>query len=251
MDQNCQWIIPDWPAPVQVHALSTLRQGGVSNAPYDSLNLADHVGDDKQAVAANRKRLICAAALPSTPCWLKQVHGTNVIDAGYVAKVCTADASYTDKPGVVCTVLTADCLPLLLCDRHGRVVCAVHAGWRGLAGGVIEAAITALGLDTRDLLAWMGPAIGPDVFEVGDEVRRQFINIDNDSQEAFRPSPQGRWLADIYHLARLRLLKRGVQHIYGAKWCTLSDPERFYSYRRNGNTGRMATMIWMQDDNET
>jgi hypothetical protein len=219
----------------------------VSDAPYASLNLAGHVGDDENAVVNNRKRLIGAASLPAMPHWLKQVHGVACVNAMDIADGCTADASYTNKSGIVCAVLTADCLPLLLCDKHGSTVCAVHAGWRGLAHGVIESAITAVGISAKDLLAWMGPAIGPDAFEVGAEVRQLFIQTDNDAQEAFRPSPRGRWLADIYHLARLRLLKRGVEHIYGGKWCTLSDPERFYSHRRDGNTGRMASMIWILD----
>jgi len=247
MEHKCQWIVPDWPAPSQVHALSTLRLGGVSGAPYESLNLADHVGDDEYAVAVNRERLISAGALPSMPRWLRQVHGANVIDVAYMTKAHAADASYTDKSGLVCVVLTADCLPLLLCDKHGQVVCAIHAGWRGLAGGVVEAAVHAIGIGASEILAWMGPAIGPDAFEVGDEVRQEFITADEDFQGAFRPSSQGRWLADIYQLAGIRLRKLGVKDIYGANWCTLSDPGRFYSYRRDGNTGRMATMIWIQD----
>ena len=244
---DCQWLVPQWPAPARVHALSTLRHGGVSHAPYASFNLAAHVGDDAGAVAANRERLINAAALPSMPCWLNQVHGTNVVAAHDVEADTEADACYTNTGGSVCAVLTADCLPLLICDRNGGTVCAIHAGWRGLAAGVIESAVTALGISGRDILAWLGPAIGAAAFEVGDEVRQQFLENDNAAQGAFRPSPQGRWLADIYQLARLRLLRQGVEHVYGGEWCTYSDPERFYSYRRDGKTGRMGSMIWIQD----
>lgn len=247
MQQDCQWIVPEWPAPSRVRALSTLRGGGVSCAPYDTFNLAEHVGDDRHAVTVNRQRLITAAALPSMPLWLKQVHGAHTIHAGEVAGTVSADACFTDRPAQVCAILTADCLPLLICDTQGRRVCALHAGWRGLVNGVVEAAVTALGMPGRDLMAWMGPAIGPDNFEVGDEVRTRFMSADRDSLHAFRPSPQGRWLADIYQLTRLRLERQGVGHIYGAKWCTVSDPERFYSYRRDGKTGRMASMIWLQE----
>jgi hypothetical protein len=245
-NQKFRCLFPDWPAPPRIRALSTLRQGGVSNVPFDLLNLADHVGDDEDAVAINRERLMSAADLPSMPRWLRQVHGTNVIDAADVGDSREADASYTDKPGVICAVLTADCLPILLCDRPGQHVCAIHAGWRGLAAGVIESAISAWGISGGNIFAWLGPAIGPDAFEVGDEVRRQFIDSDESSRAAFRSSKDGRWLADIYHLARLRLAGQGVEHIYGGKWCTFSDPGSFYSYRRDGNTGRMASMIWIQ-----
>lgn len=241
------WLVPQWPIPSRVHALCTLRHGGVSRAPYETFNLAAHVGDDAGAVAANRERLINAAALPSMPLWLNQVHGTDVVEAQDVEADTEADACYTSASGRVCAVLTADCLPLLVCDRNGRTVCAIHAGWRGLAAGVIESAVTALGINGRDILAWLGPAIGPDAFEVGDEVRRQFLKDDDAAQDAFRPAHQGRWLADIYQLARLRLLRQGVGHIYGGEWCTCSDRERFYSYRRDGKTGRMASMIWIQD----
>lgn len=245
--QNVQWLTPGWPAPPRIRALSTLRSGGVSEVPFGSLNLADHVGDDERAVALNRERLITAAGLPAMPRWLHQVHGTGVIDAAALIKDREADASFTDKTGIVCAVLTADCLPLLLCDRQGRHVCAIHAGWRGLAAGVIESAISAWGVPGSEILAWMGPAIGPDVFEVGDDVRQRFIDTDSDSLAAFRSGNQGCWLADIYQLARLRLAREGVEHIYGGEWCTVSDAEHFFSYRRDGNTGRMASMIWIED----
>jgi YfiH family protein len=238
------WIIPDWPAPPHVRAVSTTRLGGVSVAPHDSFNLADHVGDDPMSVGANRMRLIESLQLPAMPVWLNQVHGARVVDAAYGA--CEADAAYTDQAGRVCAVLTADCLPILLCDTHGARVAAVHAGWRGLAAGVIEAALDAMG--AKNLLVWLGPAIGPQTFEVGDEVRAVFMAHDAKAQQAFRPSGGGRWLADIYRLARQRLAARGVARVYGGGECTYSDAERFYSHRRDGKTGRMATLIWLEAD---
>ncbi len=241
------WIIPDWPAPQRVRACSTSRSGGVSGPPFDSFNLAGHVGDDTEKVAENRARLKQALDLPAEPVWLKQVHGTRVVDAAGVSGTPEADGSYTRETGVVCAVLTADCLPLLLCDEQGSRVAAVHVGWRGLAAGVIEAALQHVG-DTRQLMAWLGPAIGPLSFEVGDEVRETFVTHDPAVQHAFRPSPPGRWLADLYHLARQRLNAQGVTRIYGGGWCTYSESQRFYSYRRDGVTGRMATLIWMKNE---
>lgn len=237
------WILLDWPAPATVRAVSTTRHGGVSAAPYDSLNLGDHVGDDPAAVTENRARLARALELPTPPVWLRQVHGTQVIAAA--AGGCEADAAHTQQAGVVCAVLTADCLPLLLCNSAGTQVAAVHAGWRGLAAGVIEAALDSMG-EPKHLMAWLGPAIGPAAFEVGDEVRAAFLAQDASAQAAFRPSPTGRWLADIYQLARVRLAARGVNRIYGGHWCTYSDAERFYSHRRDQVSGRMATLIWLE-----
>ncbi|MDO9371556.1 MAG: peptidoglycan editing factor PgeF [Gammaproteobacteria bacterium] len=239
------WIIPDWPAPSTVRAVSTTRRGGVSVAPYDALNLGDHVGDDTRAVEQNRAHLMEALNLPASPVWLRQVHGARAVDA--MRGPCEADAAYTGQPGVVCAVLTADCLPLLLCNAAGTRVAAVHVGWRGLAAGVIEAALAVMG-PGADLLAWLGPAIGPGAFEVGNEVRDIFIAHDTRAQSAFRPSPNGRWWADIYQLARLRLAAHGVARVYGGHGCTYSDAGRFYSYRRDGITGRMATMIWLETD---
>jgi YfiH family protein len=244
---NLEFIIPDWPAPPGIHALTTTRRGGVSLAPYDSLNLGDHVGDAPEAVAENRRRLVEALSLPAEPRWLSQVHGTCAANAAKISSGCEADASHTDRPGVVCAVLTADCLPLLLCDRDGRHVAAVHAGWRGLLNGVIEKAIEAMGAQAP-LLAWLGPAIGPQAFEVGEEVRQAFIEVDAAAASAFKPSPGGRWLADIYALARLRLQAIGVGSVHGGQHCTYSEPERFYSYRRDAQTGRMASLIWIGDN---
>lgn len=235
-------IIPDWPAPPNVRALQTTRSGGVSVGAYASLNLGDHVGDDPVAVARNRE-LLCAA-LPSDPAWLKQVHGNVVAEADGMAGVPDADASVARKPGTVCAVMTADCLPLLLCDQAGTTVAAAHAGWRGLADGVIEATVRAMDIAPEELLVWLGPAIGPQAFEVGNEVRQAFMAFDANAADAFVPRGE-KWLADIYLLARQRLALLGVTQVYGGGLCTYSDQNRFYSYRRDGATGRMASLIWL------
>ncbi|MEN6586737.1 MAG: peptidoglycan editing factor PgeF [Sulfuricella sp.] len=241
------WIVPDWPAPANVHALVTTRGGGASVAPYASLNLGDHVGDDPAAVAANRRML--QASLPAEPVWLKQVHGRGIAAANHATGVPEADGSVARKPGVVCAVLTADCLPVLLCDRAGTAVAAAHAGWRGLADGVVEAAVQAMAVEAGELLAWLGPAIGPRAFEVGGEVRQIFMEHDPAAELAFVPSANaGKWLADIYLLARQRLARIGVSAVYGGDYCTYSDAERFYSYRRDGVTGRMASLIWVDQE---
>ncbi len=239
-----EWLTPDWPASASVHAATTTRGGGVSAGAYASLNLGDHVGDAPAAVAENRRRVQAALGLPAAPAWLSQVHGTDVVDAA-AGCGCAADAAVADRPGVVCAVLTADCLPLLLCDRAGSRVAAVHAGWRGLLAGVVEATLARLALPGSELLVWLGPAIGPDAFEVGPEVREAFLAVDTAAAAAFRPSPQGRWLADIYLLARQRLARCGVTAVYGGDRCTVHEAQRFYSYRRDGVTGRMASLIWL------
>ncbi len=238
------WIVPDWPAPARVRALSTTRAGGVSVAPYDSLNLGTHVGDDPANVAANRAQV--RRIVRSEPAWLNQVHGTVVVDAASVAGVPDADASVSRTPGAVCVVMTADCLPVLLCDRAGSVVGAAHAGWRGLHGGVIEATVAAMQVAPADVIAWLGPAIGPTAFEVGDEVRAAFVAVDAIADAAFKPAGQpGKWLADIYLLARQRLAALGVTAVYGGDCCTVSESRRFFSYRRDGVTGRMASLVWL------
>jgi YfiH family protein len=246
---NIELILPDWSAPPRVRACTTTRRGGVSIGPFASLNLAGHVGDDPDAVAANRARLSAALALPAEPVWLHQVHGCEVAAADTAAGPTppAADAVVARAPGQVCAVLTADCLPLLLCDRAGSVCAAVHAGWRGLHAGVIEAAVARLALPGAALLAWLGPAIGPARFEVGPEVREAFIASDAAAVDAFRRGRGDRWFADLYALARLRLAALGVRQVSGGGLCTLSDPGRFYSYRRDGRTGRMATLIWLDD----
>lgn len=240
------FIIPDWPAPANVRALVTTRHGGVSIGPYASLNLGDHVGDDPAAVAANRHLL--RTHLPAEPVWLQQVHGTRCIAAATAVPNSEADAAFTRSPGVVCAVLTADCLPILLCDTDGTVVAAAHAGWRGLAAGVIEATVAVMAVPGERLLAWLGPAIGPQHFEVGGEVRDTFIAHDPQAVQAFVARPngtQGKWLCDIYLLAAQRLKALGVCRLASADFCTVRDAERYFSYRRDGATGRMASLIWL------
>lgn len=241
------WIRPDWPAPARVRALATTRQGGVSLPPYASLNLGTHVGDLPAHVAANRAAL--GSIVPGTPLWLNQVHGTRVVDADRCDEsLPDADAAVSHTPGAVCVVMTADCLPVLLCDRTGSVVAAAHAGWRGLQAGVIEASVAAMQVPPLEVFAWLGPAIGPTAFEVGDEVRAAFSAADPAAANAFRPAAApGKWLADLYQLARQRLETLGVAGIFGGDLCTYSDPERFYSYRRDGVTGRMASLIWLDE----
>lgn len=239
------WLRPDWPAPASVRACSTSRHGGVSRAPRDSLNLALHVGDDPDHVRVNRARLTRRLALPREPAWLSQVHGSRVIDASTSCDGVKADASVAFESRVVCAVLTADCLPVLFCDRAGSRVAAAHVGWRGLLAGVLEATVEVLAARPGELMAWFGPAIGPAAFEVGLEVRDAFIAHYAGSAAAFAPSPAGRWLADICQLARLRLAAVGVTAVYGGRLCTYSDPARFFSYRRDKCTGRMANLIWL------
>jgi len=259
------WLVPDWPAPARVCALSTTRQGGVSKGPYGlaggapgGLNLGTHVGDDAADVARNRARL--AACLPSMPQWLEQVHGCAVATVDHVAApgapVPQADASLALASGHVCAVMTADCLPVLLCDAQGTVVGAAHAGWRGLCSGVIEATLSrmqaAAGAGAPRWLAWLGPAIGPDAFEVGAEVRDAFLAQARADEQAavaaaFRAGAPGKYLADIYALARTRLARAGCTEVYGGDACTVADAGRFYSYRRDGVTGRMASLVWLAD----
>ena len=292
------WLIPDWPAPAGVRALSTLRGGGVSGNPYASLNLGEHVGDGAKAVAENRRLLRAAAGLPAEPAWLTQVHGTCVHDldlpsgpadscdhadpaspvdatgaaflgggamvttpaagamdvsdaasrrvGGRPLTAAVADAAVTRQPGRVCAILTADCLPVLLTTESGDRVGAAHAGWRGLAGGVIEATVSALGASPSSLLAWLGPAIGPRHFEIGAEVREALLQGDRGAQAAFAPTPAGRFMADLYALARRRLARLGVERVFGGGECTHTDADRYFSHRRDGRTGRQATLIWLE-----
>lgn len=236
-------IVPDWPAPARVKSLMTTRVGGVSQAPWTSFNLGDHVGDDAAHVAANRARL--RRHMPAEPGWLRQVHGARVVELGREPNP-EADASFTRASGQVCAVLTADCLPVLFCDRAGSVVAAAHAGWRGLADGVLEATVAAMQVPPGDLLVWLGVAIGPLAFEVGDEVRETFIAQHPAAATAFIPqSTPGKWLAEIYRLAHVHLNAAGVQAIYGGGRCSFSETDSFYSYRRDGVTGRMASLVWL------
>ena len=248
MENKPDWMRPDWPAPQRVCAASTLRSGGASQRPYAGLNLGTHVGDDPVAVAQNRNMLKESLALPGEPVWLKQVHGTRVVDAA----VCRpdqeeADASMTTHSNTVCVVMTADCLPVLFCDRDGTCVAAAHAGWRGLAAGVLEITVQNMNRPTGDLLAWLGPAIGANAYEVGEDVYATFVAQDTRAEQAFRPVRTGHWRVDMYALARLRLQGIGLNAVYGGDHCTYTNAERFYSYRRDNVTGRMASLIWLAD----
>ena len=240
------FITPKWLAPKNVKVIQTTRIGGVSHFPYSSLNLGAHVNDDVIAVDKNRQLL--SHYLPSEPVWVNQVHGIDLIDAAQSRCLQNADASFTTKTNVVCVTMTADCLPVLLCDKAGTVVAAIHAGWRGLCDGVIEAAVNELPVEKNDILAWLGPAIGPNAFEVGDEVRQQFIQQDSNAEQAFK-SKNEKWLCNIYLIAQQRLRQLGVTQIYGGgineDFCTYTDEARFFSFRRDNITGRMASLIWL------
>lgn len=238
-------IYPDWPAPANVKALQTTRHGGVSVAPYDTFNLGLHVGDDP--VRVNRNRQLLEPLLPSEPVWLEQVHGTVVANADMADCRVQADACIARHSGSVCVVMTADCLPVLLCDEDGTVVGAAHAGWKGLAAGVIEATVKAMEVAPHKLMAWLGPAIGVHAFEVGAEVREAFITHAAKAVEAFTPhSVEGKYHADIYLLAHQRLNALGITRIHGGNYCTYHQKDKFFSYRRDGVTGRMGTFIWLE-----
>ena len=231
---------PDWPAPPRVRAWVTVRAGATR---YGGLNLATHVGDDPAAVAANRARLRAALLLPSEPTWLQQVHGARVLDLDR-EPIAAADGAVTGHAGVVCTVLTADCLPVILCDRVGSRIGVAHAGWRGLRAGVLAAAVRALAVDARQISAWLGPAIGAAAYEVGADVREPFVAADAAAARRFAANARGRWQADLYGLARDALQIAGVTSIYGGGFCTYTEADRFFSYRREGPCGRMATLVW-------
>lgn len=240
-------VFPDWPAPASVKAVTTTRIGGVSDGRHAALNLGERVGDRPTRVRENRRILARILALPAEPVWLRQVHGTDIVDAGRASPEAAADGSVSHKPGAVCAVLTADCLPVFLCDRAGTRVGLMHAGWRGLAAGVLAAGVARLSVPPVELLAWLGPAIGPDVYEVGDEVKRAFVEKDAACAAAFVATRPGHWLADLYALARRQLEHLGVTDIYGGGFCTFRDEARFFSYRRDGQqSGRMASLIWLE-----
>lgn len=232
---------PDWPAPANVRAAVSTRIGGVSVGPYASLNLGGHVGDDPTAVAENRRRFFEAAELAQAPGWLNQVHGCGVVSASAQDGI-TADACWSQTPGMPCAVMTADCLPVLFADRDGTCVAAAHAGWRGLADGVLEATVAALPVPASQLMAWMGPAIGPQAFQVGDEVRAAFVAHAAEDAAAFI-ADGARWRADLFALARARLARCGITAVYGGGRCTVSEPEQFFSHRRDGVSGRFASVI--------
>lgn len=235
----------DWPAPSRVRALSTTREGGGSRKPFHTLNLGSHVGDVKTRVEQNRQQLLAEGRLPASPIWLDQQHGCCVhLAKGDERKPPRADAAVTSHPGVVCTVMTADCLPILLTDDRGYWVAAIHGGWRGLQQQIISQTVERYAGDPKDLMAWLGPAIGPKAFEVGPEVREAFTQLSPKLASAFVPA-KGRYLADLYKIARFQLQQLGIQRVFGGGFCTYSDKQRFFSYRRDEVTGRMATMIWI------
>lgn len=238
-------IIPDWPAAETVRAISTTRLGGESLSPYDSLNLGTHVGDTPADVVRNRDILLQQAALPAPPLWLNQVHGTDVLTANDWHAGVEADAIYSQQSQQVCAVMTADCLPVLFTDKQGTQVAAAHAGWRGLLAGVLENTINQFDGKREDILVWLGPAIGPQQFEVGQEVYDAFTRHSPRAGDAFVVTDTQHYLADIYQLAKLRLLAAGIKHISGGDFCTVTEAERFFSYRRDGVTGRMASLIWI------
>lgn len=257
LHNRAPWLLPDWPAPARVHALCTTRAGGVSRPPYNALNLGLHVGDDASAVAGNRSLL--QSAIKARPVFLSQSHGTQVaMISSRSIDGCAADASLSADPGIACTIMVADCLPVLLTNRRGSVVAAAHAGWRGLLGqggsGILESTVAAMEAASEEgaaaeVLAWLGPCIGPDAFEVGSEVRTAFLAHDGCASAMFVPCSEGKWLADLPGLARRRLAALGVTKIFGndgtRDWCTLSNPQHFFSHRRDRVSGRMAACIWL------
>ena len=245
-NRQVSWITPDWPAPFGIKAASTLRAGGCSVRQFVGLNLAKHVSDSVRAVESNRRMLHRALNLPGDPVWLQQVHSTTIVSAETVTgKAIVADGSYTRKAGVVCTIMTADCLPVLLCDQETNSIAAVHAGWRGLLAGILETAVQTLA--AKHLIAWLGPGIGPDHYEVGNEVRDQFLSKSTRFTAFFKPSLSGKWYADMPGMAESTLNDIGGIKVYRSPLCTFSNPELFYSYRRDNMTGRMATLIWREE----
>ncbi len=237
-------ITPDWPAPPTVRAVFTTRSGGVSAPPYDSLNLGAGIGDSSQAVTENRRRLHEALQLPAEPVWLEQVHGTRVVNLDQDEGNLRADAVVARSEGAVCAIRVADCMPVLFASRDGAVIGAAHAGWRGLSGGVLESTVAAMGVAPSTLMAWMGPAISARCFEVGEDVWNAFVNRDPSAATAFVPNPRGRWQCDLYALARDRLARLGIEQVFGGGWCTFTQQDRFFSFRRDGPCGRMAALVW-------
>jgi len=240
--QQLELIAPDWPAPPNVRAFATTRAGGVSKAPFDELNLGDHVSDDSAAVTKNRELLVDASGLPEQPLWLNQVHGNTVVEHASANAGTDADASWTAASGKVCAVMTADCLPLLLCNREGTRVAAVHAGWKGLEAGVIQNALEQF--SGSEVLAWFGPVISAPNYEIDQKIFDHFVQLAEGNEDAFEFSRPGHYFFNLKMLARLILMRAGVTEIFDSRLCTFDDP-RFYSYRRDGKTGRIATLIWL------
>lgn len=240
------FIEPDWPAPGWIKAYATTRHGGTSRAPYDSLNLAEHVGDEAVHVRANRELIKRTLALPTEPVWLVQQHGQRVIDA-VIEGECAADGAHTRTPNTVCAVLTADCLPILLCDKAGTQVAVLHGGWRGLAGGIIDSGMERMQCQPAEILAWLGPAISARHYEVDSPVRDGLLARCGGCRQAFQASRPKRWVFDLYEAARVLLAQRGVEAVYGGACCTYAEPERFFSHRRDGLTGRVASLIWIEE----
>ncbi len=245
--ESLRLVDAQWPAPDRVRAFTTMRTGGVSDGAYASLNLADHVGDDAVLVRKNRQRLKAACRLPGEPAWLRQEHGTRIVDAANAPPQTGADGSFTDRPGVVCAVLTADCLPLFLCAASGTRVAVVHVGWRGLAAGIVERALSTFDAAGPGVLAWLGPAIGPGAFEIGESVKHALLDGRPEARSCFTPGgARGKWRADLYALVRQRLHAAGAVRCYcDESLCTFSQPQRFFSYRRDRACGRMASLIWI------
>ncbi|MCH9770749.1 MAG: peptidoglycan editing factor PgeF [Gammaproteobacteria bacterium] len=241
------YLKPAWPAPANINAYTTLRSGGFSQAPFDSFNLGPHVNDNPAMVAKNVAKLVTDLMLPATPVWLNQVHGTKAvaIDNCIEGERPAADACYTKQSHTVCAVLTADCLPILLCDQAGTQIAAIHAGWRGLLAGVIDNTIAAMDVSGKDFMAWLGPAIGPRVFDLNAAIRLDFIQRNPDNSSCFKHKRGNVWTANIYELARINLRRLGIRQVYGGEHCTFSDSQRFFSYRRDQTTGRIASLIWL------
>lgn len=243
------WLQATWPAPPGIIAGTTLRNGGNSAGPYATLNLGDHVGDDTDRVRANRRAFVAACRLPDEPRWLRQVHGTTVVKTSAATSESAADAAVTDHEGVICAVLTADCLPVVFAAADGSEIAVAHAGWRGLSAGILEKTVAAMRTPASAVLAWLGPAISQAAFEVGDEVRETFVLADPTASGAFVANEHGRWQADLYALARLRLARCGVEQVFGGDRCTFREPGAFFSYRRDGACGRMATFAFRKGGN--
>jgi len=242
---GASYITPNWPAPSSIKGFVSTREGGISQSPFATLNLGVHVGDEPQAVETNRETFAQKINMPGSVVWLNQVHGTEVVTLPTNEQIDSADAAYSKSIGQVCAVLTADCLPVFFCDLAGQQVAVAHAGWRGLCAGVLETTLAKF-TDPKQVMAWLGPAIGPNAFEVGQEVYEAFCEQEANAHVAFKSTSEGKWLADLYTLARQRLERVGVERVYGGDYCTYTEEEQFFSYRRDGQTGRMASVVWIE-----